>query len=83
MRLGVKCDYTFIQSYSGFLEGKQIRELKGDLLSSLVAEYLMSRYTYGIGTTKFLKKKIQNHTDNYINNNIFDEEGMKEMIQLF
>ena len=48
-----------------------------------MAEYIFSRYTYSLGTIKFLKKKIQLHLRRNFKDDEFDEVEIKEIINIF
>lgn len=50
MRLGIKCDYQISQEYSSFLCKENIRQLQGDNISNLIAEFVISRFTYSLGS---------------------------------
>lgn len=41
-----------------FLMSDKTIKPRGEISSCLMAEYILSRYVYSLGTIKFLKKKI-------------------------
>ncbi len=58
LEVGIKANYNMNQKYSPFIKAKKSIVLGGDLISSLMTEYVFSRYVYSLGSIKFLKKKI-------------------------
>lgn len=83
LTVGIQANFNMIQTYSPFLTKKKNLRLTGDLASSLIAEYIFSRYCYSLGSIKFLKKKIQLHLKKNLKDDEFDEVECKEIINIY
>lgn len=73
MKVCRKADYNIVQIYSPFLKKEKQKKLSGDIISSLLSEFIYSRYSYSLGTIRLLKKRIQNHMKNCFEESNFNQ----------
>jgi hypothetical protein len=81
--VGMRASYAIRQKYSPFLDTERTLAFENDQPSTLLAEYIFSRFVFALGTIKFLKKPIQSHLKKVFESSNFNSEESKQNIKLF
>lgn len=83
LETGIGSSYNIAQTYSPFIDSGNKLALGKDNISSLFAEYILSRYVYALGTIKLLKKKTHNHIKAILKTNNFNSAESDEIKEVF
>lgn len=83
LEVGINSSYNIAQEYNPLVSGSQKLSLGKDNVSSLFAEYILSRYVYSLGTIKLLKKKTQHHINTLLKQNNFNSAESDDIRSIF